>query len=170
MTYRNVLVVACLSFTTACGSDSPPTSPTPGSGGSGTVTAVVDGVQYTSGTSSGSVTAQNNTTSVVVGSRNAASTSFLSFILGSPSVGTVALSPVTISSFTFFTANGDTTTASWTAAGSPGQGSGTYTIATMTAAGMSGTFAFSAPPTTGGLGYGATGTKVITNGTFNVTF
>jgi hypothetical protein len=48
-------------------------------------------------------------------------------------------------------------------------GSGTLTIATLTAAGATGTFAFTAvPPQAGGAG--ATGTKVVTNGTFNVTF
>jgi hypothetical protein len=56
-------------------------------------------------------------------------------------------------------------TQSWTAG--PGLGSGTIVIATLTATGASGTFSFTAPA----LAFtGATGTKTVTNGVFNVTF
>jgi hypothetical protein len=55
--------------------------------------------------------------------------------------------------------------AGWTAA--VGTGSGSITLTTLTSAGASGTFTFNlvAVPNTG-----ATGTKAITEGVFNVTF
>ena len=47
------------------------------------------------------------------------------------------------------------------------QGSGTATISTLTATSASGTFAFNA---VGGVSGGATSTRVVTDGVFNVTF
>jgi hypothetical protein len=46
-------------------------------------------------------------------------------------------------------------------------GTGTLTISSINASGASGSFSFTAFPTPGS---GATGTSVVTNGTFNVTF
>jgi hypothetical protein len=48
---------------------------------------------------------------------------------------------------------------------SPVAGSGTINLATLTAKAASGTFSFTAPANANG----ATGTKVVTNGAFNVT-
>ncbi len=78
-------------------------------------------------------------------------------------VGTyqVGLLTVANASVDFNTTTGDS---KWTSilAGS----SGTVTLATLTATGATGTFSFSLVP----LGAPATGTKVVTNGVFNVTF
>ena len=59
-----------------------------------------------------------------------------------------------------------TTTADqkWTSIGAGS--SGTITLTTLTTTGASGTFSFNLLP----LGAPATGTKVVTNGVFNVTF
>lgn len=55
--------------------------------------------------------------------------------------------------------------ASWSA--SPGTGTGSVTITSISTTGASGTFAFEATPD---ANTGATGTKSITNGRFDVTF
>src|SRR5690606_14668206 len=54
--------------------------------------------------------------------------------------------------------------AQWHAAA--GQGSGTITVPTLTAERIAGTFEFTAEP----AGGGATGTRVVTQGTFDVEF
>jgi hypothetical protein len=73
---------------------------------------------------------------------------------------------------TFTVAGQDGTNASYTAGGKSWNavfgsgGSGTITVTALDASHVAGTFSFTAP----GLSGGATGTKTVTNGTFNIEF
>lgn len=74
-----------------------------------------------------------------------------------------AVGTTTIGSGVSTTFQVDTPVGIWVAG--PSAGSGSLTIATLTATGATGTFFFTAPPAGG-----ATGNTVATGGTFNVTF
>jgi hypothetical protein len=60
-----------------------------------------------------------------------------------------------------------TSAASWSAGSGTADSSGTLTLTGLTATGATGTFSFTAVATSG---TGASGTKVVTNGGFNITF
>ncbi len=157
----SVIVVAA-----ACGGGGG--SPTgPGGGGSGgggaasrgTLTAMIDGVPYT-----GTVNSATNTNNIMnVASNSADLTRSISFAVNPAAVGTINVPTSAVQMSVIFT-NGSTVTGNWIA--SFGLGTGTLTISTLTASGASGTFSFTAPPANAA----STGTKVVTNGVFSVTF
>lgn len=168
MLYRRLPTVAWLLIVaTACRGGDNPASPgqETGTGGSvpnhGTVTAIVDGVAYSG------IARQPTTTSGIlfVTSDTSALTVTITFIAPA-TVGTVTTDfhPMGSVVFHLTTRMGMVTTGTWSALLT--QGSGTLTVASFSATGASGTFSFTALPT----GAGATGSKVVTNGAFNVTF
>ena len=171
MVSRRVWAGSLLLATLACG-DGNPGGPSEGGGSGqgggsggpnrGTVTAVIDGVAYT-----GVVSTATNINGVInVTSNNAARTVSINFA-GPAVVGTVSVNPQSALSLNVITTTGTTVTGSWLAGGL--FGSGTLNINTLTSAGASGGFAFAAvPPPAGGMG--ATGTKLVSSGAFNVTF
>lgn len=120
----------------------------------------VDGVT----TTATSVTATFANGIMTVGATNATQNTTLGFAL-SPNVsgpGTYPFGPLSSANALIFIGN---PAAGWQAG--VGIGSGTIIITTISATAATGTFSFSlvAVP-----GTGATGTKAITDGTFNVTF
>jgi hypothetical protein len=123
------------------------------------LTAIVDGVAY-----AGTVSTATNLNGVLnVASSNTALTLSVNFATNA-AVSTVTISFGVPTSMNVIATNGSTVTGSWGAGGV--LGSGTLTIATLTAAGASGTFRFDAVP----MVAGSTGTRVVTNGAFSVTF
>ena len=148
-----VLVVA----TAGCGSSSTPTTPTPTT--TNAITAIMDGVAY----NSGSITAEIISGALTMSSLNVADTAQLRFFTAAR-VGTETIGRSSTTGIGYATVNAGLVTAVWAA--TPTLGSGTLTITTLTATGATGTFAFTASPLSGS----ATGSKVVTNGTFNVTF
>lgn len=120
---------------------------------------MIDGAPF-----NGTATAALNVAGVFsVGSSNAGSTITLGF--GALSgVGTTTVGPISPTNATL-TIPTSSSSPGW-AANTAG-GSGTLTVTTYSAAGASGTFSFTLIPIPG---TGATGNKVVTAGTFNVTF
>ncbi len=161
-----------LALTVACGSGNP-ASPSGGGGTGtggggtpnfGTLTAVIDGVPYTGVINSARIT--NGTLGIA--SNSADLTRSINFAGKEATVGTTTVSAGTALSMNVITTTGTTVIGSWAAAG--GQGSGTLTVTSLTSTGASGTFSFSATPAPGGSGGAATGTKVVTNGSFTARF
>ena len=160
------LVVALLLVSAACGGgNSNPNGPS-GSGGSGssgtsshgTLTAVVDGVAY-----SGTVGTASNTNGILTVTSNTTDRTRSVNFATAATIGTTSVTG-SATSMQVLTSNGTTVTGTWIAV--TGLGTGTITITALSSAGASGTFSFNAPP----VGAGATGTKVVTNGVFSVTF
>jgi hypothetical protein len=123
--------------------------------GRGTLTATIDGVAF-SGSTVGAfvqggfvVTGDNANTGVVLSAFAPGGPGTFSF----GSAGTLAGAEVIVGN------------AEWATV--PGSTSGTLVLSTLTSTGASGTFSFTALPVPG---TGATGTKTVANGTFNVTF
>ena len=159
------LLVALLLVSAGCGGNSNPNNPS-GSGGSGssgtashgTLTAVVDGVAY-----SGTVNAASNTNGILTVTSNTTDRTRSVNFATAAATGTTSITGSS-TSMQVLTTNGTTVTGTWIAV--TGLGTGTITINALSSAGASGTFSFNAPP----VGAGATGTKVVTNGVFSVTF
>jgi hypothetical protein len=126
----------------------------------GTMTARIDGVQFTA---SCMTAAQYSNGILAIGGVNSAnpytSVAFAVLVSGPSThqIGGLSGANAVI--------NMSGTTATWQALA--GQGSGTIVVTSLTATGAAGTFSFVAPPTPNS---GATGTKTVTDGTFNVTF
>jgi hypothetical protein len=150
-----------LAWTVACGGGNPPAP----SGGSnfGTVAATIDGVSYTGAINS----ASNSNGTLRVSSNSADLTRSINFA-GPAAVGTASVSLATALTMNVLTTTGTTVIGSWGAAGN--LGSGTLTVTSLTSTGASGTFSFSAPPAPGASAGQATGTKVVTNGSFTAQF
>jgi hypothetical protein len=167
--YVSVLGAALTAMAIACGGggSGSPTSPgnsgnpgnSGGSGSSSTMSFRVDGTATTASAVTGSFT---NGILSISGTDSARST-ILSFALTpTPTgTGTYTLGPLSAANALILIGN---PAQSWQAA--VGIGSGTITITTLTATTAAGTFSFSLAAVSGS---GATGTKSITEGTFNVT-
>ena len=155
-------------LTMACGGGNPAGpdgSSASGSGTSnfGTLTAVIDGVAYT-----GVINSATNTNGVLRIASNSADWTRSVAFAAPAAVGTVSVFLGSAISFGVMTTTGSTVIGSWAAAGQ--SGSGALTITSLTSSGASGTFSFSAPPAPAGSGGQATGTKVVTNGSFTARF
>lgn len=161
-----------LALMIACGggnSASPSGGSGSGSGGSGTsnfgtVTATIDGVAYTGVI----ITASSSDGTLRIASNSADLTRSINFSVRPATVGTTTVFLGSALSMNVITTTGSTVIGSWAAGG--GSGSGTITVASLTSTGASGTFSFSAPPAPSGSGGQATGTKVVTNGSFTARF
>ena len=146
------LALLAFAFVMACGDDggNPPV-------GAGTMTASIDGTAF-SGTLAVQATRSGNLLSIsAVGSN----TRQLSLNL----VGVTA--PATIAIGAGSTSLGQYSTGTQTWVSSLAGGSGSVVLTTLTSTHATGTFSFTAIPSTT---TGATGNKAITNGTFDVTF
>jgi hypothetical protein len=154
-----MLVAASISIAACGGGDGGPASPNPNQNTSkSTMSARIDGTQWTA-TNVG-VTARNG--SLIVAGANTAGVGVgfgASMIQGT---GTQTFGPGIISA-----ANASVTagTMSWSA--SNFQGSGSVTIATLTANRAAGTFQFTAPALTAGS---TPSPRVVSSGVFDVTF
>jgi hypothetical protein len=154
---RTLAVMSLLLFVAGCGGSDNPAGPNdPAGGGSGPMSARIDGAQWNAqmafavGSASGSVIAVSGAD--ITG--RAVGVAWLDEGLGTYTIG-----PTT-------PANGvlNEGTGSWT---TTGQGSGTIVVTTRTPTRVAGTFTLTVgaiPNTT------ATGTRNITNGVFNVAF
>ena len=134
-----------------------------GSGGSainrGTISALIDGVQFT-----GTATAATNQSGIFA---TAASNSGATITFGFGALANAGTTQVNATSPTnaqLVVVNGGTSQ-SWSA--STSGGSGSLTITSINATSATGTFAFTLVPSAGSS---ATGTRAVTNGTFSVTF
>ncbi|HMC64323.1 MAG TPA: DUF6252 family protein [Gemmataceae bacterium] len=168
---RTLVLVVMILITTACGggSGSSPTEPSnsgngSGSGGSGggssptgTMSARIDGVQWTAASAQGTI---NNGVVSIVGITAGQVFSIGVTVNRGPATYTAGI----IDPFNVVVSNLTIGSSGWDAG--PVSGSGSVTIATLTSTTASGTFSLTLAPTPG---TGATGNKVTTNGTFNVT-
>jgi hypothetical protein len=165
----SVLIALTLVASACGGCGSSPTGPSnsgsgSGSGGSGggssstgTMSARIDGGQWTATTAQGSM--NNGIISIVGISAGQA------FSIGvTVNRGTATYTAGIIDPFNVVVSNLAIGSSGWDAG--PVSGSGTVTIAALTSTTASGTFSLTLAPTPGS---GATGNKVITNGIFNVT-
>lgn len=159
--YMRIALGVVLALTVACGGGNPP-APS-GVSNLGTVTATIDGVSYTGAVN----TASSGNGTLRVSSNSADLTRSINFA-GPAAVGTTTVSLASALTMNVLTTTGTTVIGSWGAAGN--LGSGTLTVTSLTSTGASGTFSFSAPPAPGGSGGQATGTKVVTNGSFTAQF
>lgn len=170
--FRRTLCVATIVATAACGG-SKSNDPSPIPGLSSTMTAKINGTQFTSivtiGLRTPATTGLPNGTVGVTGTSKFTLPYTLLSVAVPGVVGTYQLStsggpvPQNAAVEDLVTA---TSGAVWNAGGALG-GNGTITLSTLTATGASGEFSFTAVP----LGTsGATGNKVVTEGKFNVTF
>src|SRR5687767_12134198 len=162
---RYVCVLGLVAAAIACGgggSNSPTAPGGPGSGSSSasSMTFRVDGTASTASSVTGNLT--NGILSVA--GTDAARATTLSFAVTptAAGTGTYTLGPLSSANALIMIGN---PAAGWQAA--VGIGSGTITINTLTTTSASGTFSFTLAAVPG---TGATGTKSITEGTFNVTF
>jgi hypothetical protein len=147
-------------LTLACGGS--PTSPTVTNtpSPSGTLTFKVDGASV----AATSITAGYANGILSIGGTDVARSTTIGFALTptASGTGTYALDPTSAANTQIYIGN---PAAGWYAG--VGIGSGTITISSLTSTGAAGTFSFSMVSVPGS---GATGTKAITEGAFNVTF
>lgn len=149
----SVLLVAAA----GCGGD----NTGPNSNTNGDMTAKIDGSTFTSVSTLAQRNASGNAgTIIAVSGANSAGTG-LGFAFVDAGVGSYSIGDLTPTNATVVQANGQ----AWTA-GATG-GSGTITVTALDATHVAGTFAYSAVATTG---TGATGTKAVTDGVFDVKF
>lgn len=139
----------------ACGDDTP-TGPENVLPTNGTMTATVDGDSWTAV----QIAAVNNSGVVAISGSNTALLA-VGFAFIGDTIGTYPIGPSSSTSANVI----DNLSTTWSANGF--QGSGTVTVSSLSATGASGTFSYSAPLTSGS---GTPATRVVTNGTFNVTF
>ena len=170
-TRRALGALLAMTMTIACGGANPggPSGGSgSGSGGSGTsnfgtLTATIDGVAYTGVIN----TATNANGTLRISSNSADLTRSVNFAART-GVGTITVSPTSEITFNVITTTGTTVIGSWGAAGQ--SGSGTLTVTSLTSSGATGTFSFTAPPAPAPSAGQATGTKVVTNGSFTARF
>jgi hypothetical protein len=146
----------CLLSLVACGGSS--TAPNSGSNScTASLSATVNGVVWCSPAGAG--TFQHSIVSIAGIDAGLVSSIAFAFVATVP--GTYSLGSGNINAgFATYTRNGQ----GWGSALSGGTGS--VTLTTLTATHAAGTFTFDAVPSNGG----ATGTILVTNGTFNITF
>ena len=152
------------------GSNPPPgTSPSctvPGTPATGTMTATIDGVAWRAVCVAVSLTVQG-VISIAGGEPTTPTTGTTIGFAAPRSVGSTSIGPLSPTNALLTVGGGSL----WQSALNNGSGTVTFTTLTTTnAAGANnavGTFSFTMTPQSGTT---ATGTKVVTNGTFNVTF
>src|SRR5690606_39515449 len=140
---------------TACGKDA--TEPGVQGNGDARMSARIDGQTWSASLALAAGGSQAGAVVAVSGSDQAQRTIAFAFV--SAGTGTYEIGPGAPTNALFSQGS-----AQWQAAG--GQGSGTITVTTLTAERIAGTFEFTAEP----AGGGATGTRVVTQGTFDVEF
>ena len=160
-TSLQALSVALLVVVAGCGGsdDNGITNPNPQTS-AGTMSARIDGATWTASV----VTVAVNANGIIV---SGASTSNIGMAVGASRL--LGTAPQTFGANGNFNALATMTTGtqSWSATGVQGtNSSGTVTLTTLTANRAVGTFTFNAPALAGG----ATGTKVVTTGVFDVKF
>jgi hypothetical protein len=152
-------LVACTGSPTASTSTGNTTTPAPVVTAHGSMNATIDGTRWDA---SAYLLATQQIGIVAVSGTNAFSNYTTVTFAVPATVGTYQVAPLTIANASVdFIATADSKWASL-AAGS----NGTVTLTTLTSTGARGTFSFNLLP----LAAPATGTKVVTNGVFNVTF
>jgi hypothetical protein len=153
---QGLLAALLLTFSPGRGSSDNPAGPSGGSGNlnPGTMRATIDGTVWTGRINVAAIATGNFLT--ITGETDIGTPNQILLTLSTPAqVGTQTVaSNLVVGSFV------TSSTMSWLAAGP--MGSGTVTVATLTATSALGTFSFVMPPNPG-----VTGTKVVTNGTFN---
>jgi len=160
--YLNYFLAAFfMIFLSACdgndnSSDPDNNIPTNGTPTNGTMTATVDGNAWSAVQIA--TVKHNNGTVVVSGSDAAALALAFAFVGQTP--GTYSIGPT-------LPANGNVHNLATTWTASSQQGIGTIVVSTLSASSTSGTFSFTAPLASGN---GTPATRVVTNGTFNVSF
>jgi hypothetical protein len=128
------------------------------------MTAVIDGTPF----NAISVTEAQSTGILAVGGTSAFTSPYLVLTFAIPAaVGTYQLGPLTVPNASLSQHN-TTSVLNWVTVLGSG-GSGTVTLSTLTSTSATGTFSLTLVPGPG-VGGTPTGTKVITNGVFNVTF
>ena len=141
---------------TACSGDDDPTGPGDIIPTNGTMSATIDGNTWTAiqiaGVNNGGVVAISGSDATLLA---------VGFAFVGQAAGTYTIGPASAANASVI----DNLTTTWTA--NSFQGSGTITVSTLTATGASGTFSYTAPLTST---TGTPATRVVTNGTFNVTF
>jgi hypothetical protein len=159
-TSLHLLSIACLVSAVGCGGDSNSvTNPNPQQS-AGTMSARIDGVAWTAV----AVTVSVNTNGLIV---SGASANGIGIAVGASRL--LGTAPQPFGTGTNFNALATMTTGtqSWSATGIQGSNSsGSVTLTTLTATRAVGTFTFNAAALAGG----ATGTKVVTSGVFDVKF
>jgi hypothetical protein len=153
-----VLLVA---FVAACG-DSGPTAPA--GNGRGSITATVDGSAWNG---SAAAIASRSTGFIAVGGTSGSQTN-ITFAFPSDGTGTYTIPNAVGMNFVYSEISGSRVwQALATGAGTGGIGTGTVTVTALTAERVAGTFAFTAPAAANS---GATGSRTITNGVFDIRF
>ena len=127
----------------------------------GDMTAKIDGASFTSVTTLAQRNAGGNAGTIIAVSGADSHGTGLGFAFVDAGVGSYPIGGLTATNATVLDATGKV----WTA-GATG-GSGTLTITALDATHVAGTFAYSAVAS---AGTGATGTKAVTEGVFDVTF
>jgi len=140
---------------TACGKDA--TEPSVPGNGDARMSARIDGQAWSASLALAAGGSQAGAVIAVSGSDQAQRTIAFAFI--NAGTGTYEIEPGAATNAVLSEGS-----AQWQAA--PGQGTGTITITTLNAERIAGTFEFTAEPGSGG----ATGTRVVTQGTFDVEF
>jgi hypothetical protein len=163
MAIRRLALAALLTVLAGCGGSSP-TGPSSNTQSTSSLTARIDGTQWTA--ASGIFgNYQNNILSI--GGSNTGSQVTLGFAVGRGDGG-----PLTTATYSFGPLEGHNATLymgnpvqGWF--GGPNFGSGTVTITALSSTGAAGTFTFTLVPTPG---TGSSGNKAITQGLFNIRF
>jgi hypothetical protein len=169
---RLIAIAMVLLALNACGDSDNPAAPSGGGGdtgggpvglANGSMSARIDGAAWNANFSI--VGGYSQGILAIAGGDSAQQT--IAFGVAANGPGTFSTAALSNVNFTLATvAPGGTVAATWTAVtGLPGT-SGTVTITSLSSTTAVGTFSFSATPTSGP----ATGTKTITDGTFNVRF
>jgi len=156
-TIRSVALTTLVLFGAACGSDTGPNDPPPLA--NGTMTARIDGSAWRASITI-VATYQGGILAVAGGDPVSGGTRTIGF-------AAVVAAPGTFPIGGTGPANGLVTIGSSTWQAAAGTGSGSITVTAISATGARGTFQFNALPV---AGTPATGTRAITEGSFDVTF
>lgn len=156
---RGLVLCVLVAMVAACGSDSPTDSGENGPA-NGSMTALIDGAQWSATIITPAMTTQGSGGVSAVGGGNTAYA--MAFAWFDQGVGTYEVGVAVGANGNLNTINGSD---GWSTTST--QGSGTIVVTQRTATRVVGTFQFVMPPTPGS---GSTGTRTITNGQFNVTF
>jgi hypothetical protein len=168
--HRILCAAVCLSTLAACGSS--PSSPSGGNtgtncsvivGNKGTVTSQVNGSTFSGIAPTGSAT--QSQTSLSLFGQDTDNTTIS--VVTNAAVGTIAFGAGIVSAGTIQLQTRSCTAGTGLWVASIVGGNGTITVTSLTATGASGTFSGTLVAQAGS---GASGTKTITNGQFNVTF
>ena len=155
-TWMRVATAVLVAGVAGCGGD----NTGPNGQANGDMTAKIDGASFTSVTTLAQRNTTNAGTIIAISGADAHGTG-LGFGFLDAGVGTYSIGDLTPTNATVLDGTGKV----WTA-GAIG-GSGTLTVTALDATHVAGTFAYSAVASAGS---GATGTKAVTQGVFDVTF